>query len=165
MSPRSFQPATFSPLFAAALAAALVFALPQPAAACSCMAPPPPAEALEGADSVFSGTVLSVTTAERDLGSMGRLTERRVVVELERVWKGCEVAEGEERPRRVELTTGMGAGDCGYDFNEGERYLVYAYEGRDDALTTGICSRTANLENAADDLAALGDPAWVAEGD
>lgn len=158
--PRPSRPFGIPALALAVLTGALLLALPQPAAACSCVPPPPPAEALEGADAVFSGTVVSVDNSFRD-SDYGRIPQRRVAVELDRVWKGCEAVEGEERPRRVELVTGSGGGDCGYDFQEGERYLVYAHEGSDGTLTTGICSRTANLENATDDLAALGEPEHV----
>jgi len=111
---------------------------------------------------VFSGTVVTVEDAFRE-SEYGHIPNIRVVVELDRVWKGCEAVEGEERPRRVDLVTGSGGGDCGYHFEAGKRYLVYAYEGSDGVLTTGTCSRTSNLEHAADDVAALGEPARVIE--
>ena len=166
MSPRSSQPTRSRGLFAAALFAAglLLLALPRPAAACSCVPPPPPAEALESASAVFSAKVVSVEERFRE-SDYGRIPQRRVVLELDRVWKGCEAAEGEERPRRVELVTGSGGGDCGYGFEEDGRYLVYAGQRGDGVLTTGICTRTAKLESAGDDVAALGEPAWVAEGE
>jgi hypothetical protein len=51
----------------------------------------------------------------------------------------------------VELTTGAGGGDCGYDFVQGRRYLVYAGDyGR--GLETGMCHRTRPLERAGEDL-------------
>jgi len=50
-------------LFACALA---VLLLPSPGLACSCMAPPPPAQALGGSAAVFSGLVLRVD--RRDWG-------------------------------------------------------------------------------------------------
>jgi hypothetical protein len=54
----------------------------------------------------------------------------------------------------VELTTGAGGGDCGYTFEKGVSYLVFA-SARAGALTTGICSRTRKLTDAAEDLAYL----------
>lgn len=54
----------------------------------------------------------------------------------------------------VTIETGLGGGDCGYDFKEGERYLVYAYENKGRIITT-ICSRTRPLSKALDDIAIL----------
>ncbi len=42
----------------------------------------------------------------------------------------------------VEVTTGMGGGDCGIRFREGERYLLDVTE-QQGIYTTGICMRTA----------------------
>ncbi len=56
----------------------------------------------------------------------------------------------------VEVTTGMGGGDCGLDFERGRGYLVYAYRNQTTReLYTGVCTRTAYLENAAEDIAYL----------
>lgn len=47
-------------------------------------------------------------------------------------------------------------GDCGYDFQLGETYLVYADEDEETAvLSTGVCTRTRRLTDAGDDLAYL----------
>jgi hypothetical protein len=48
-------------------------------------------------------------------------------------------------------------GDCGYDFQAGETYLVYANydEGSADLLSTDVCTRTRRLSDAGDDLAYL----------
>jgi hypothetical protein len=47
-------------------------------------------------------------------------------------------------------------GDCGYDFQAGETYLVYANnEESSDYLFTGSCTRTRRLSDAGDDLAYL----------
>ena len=53
----------------------------------------------------------------------------------------------------VEVSTGRGGGDCGYPFQVGEAYLVYAFKAGDSGtVRTGICSRTRPLEKASDDL-------------
>lgn len=44
---------------------------------------------------------------------------------------------------------------CGYWFEHGELYLVYAYGGREKGLSTGQCTRTNRLAQAAEDLAFL----------
>jgi hypothetical protein len=48
-------------------------------------------------------------------------------------------------------------GDCGYDFQAGETYLVYANndEGSSNSLSTDICTRTRRLSEAGEDLAYL----------
>ena len=47
-------------------------------------------------------------------------------------------------------------GDCGYDFQIGETYLVYADDDEETSvLTTGVCTRTKRLSDAGDDLAYL----------
>jgi hypothetical protein len=47
-------------------------------------------------------------------------------------------------------------GDCGYDFQEGETYLVYATSDEDsDTLSTSSCSRTSRLSDAGEDLTYL----------
>lgn len=43
--------------------------------------------------------------------------------------------------RNVTVTTGMGDGDCGFNFEVGKSYRVYTYKD-DGKLTTGICSGT-----------------------
>ena len=121
------------------------------ALACSCMAPGPPAEERESADAVFCGEVVAAEPTQRQT-DYGNLQQVRVEIALGSVWKG--VPEGET----VELWTGSGGGDCGYHFEVGEDYLVYAYEGDDGSLSTGICSRTRPLADAETDLAALGAP-------
>ncbi len=98
-----------------------VFALPQPCAACSCTPPPSPAQALVRADAVFRGRVVAV---EREwsnlLPARGRYQYQRVTFEVDTNWKG-PVA------RRVVVFTGTGQGDCGYGFQQGVEYVVYAY--------------------------------------
>ncbi|WP_309122613.1 hypothetical protein [Paenibacillus sp.] len=121
---------------------------PSPAQACSCAMPGTPAEHLERADAVFSGTVVDVKQ-----NTMGYIT-KRVLFEAETTWKGVDETQ-------VVVATGGGGGDCGYDFEEGESYLVYAAEstmyGDEERLVTTICDRTASLGAATEDLAYLGE--------
>lgn len=51
----------------------------------------------------------------------------------------------------IEVRTGRGGGDCGYSFELNESYLVYAWKNGGN-LSTGICSRTKRLSDAAEDL-------------
>jgi len=46
------------------------------------------------------------------------------------------------------VLTGMGAGDCGFDFETGQHYLVYADRIDADALFTSICTGTSPVEQS-----------------
>jgi len=120
--------------------------------ACSCAGPEPPCEAYQSSVAVFIGTMMDVSNVtvelkagDRRLEFMGKLFRFSV----EQAFKGVEEAE-------IEIQTGSGGGDCGYEFRKGDRYLVYAYKAANDKrLSTNICSRTRPLSHAADDLAFL----------
>jgi hypothetical protein len=67
---------------------------------------------------------------------------------VEKYWKGVLTTE-------MIVVTGRGGGDCGYRFEVGARYLIFAYGG-DTKLETNICQRTKGLEEATEDLKLLG---------
>ena len=125
--------------------------------ACSCMGPPSPCEAYGSAAAVFVGTVTGVRQKERSTNS-NEIDWTPVVVtfSVEQSYSGMPGTQ-------VEVFTGRGGGDCGYQFQVGRRYLVYAYR-NDRGLSTGICSRTRLFEAATEDLAFLGTLSSVAPG-
>lgn len=118
--------------------------------ACSCGSPDAPCISLGSAQAVFVGTVLSKRVDEQvrptDRGNVNQnpIGFRFAVEQSYRGGAGTE----------IEIFTGRGGGDCGYDFKIGQRYLVYAYVDSD-KLTTHICTRTKLFSNAAEDLAFL----------
>jgi hypothetical protein len=61
----------------------------------------------------------------------------------------------ESNPEELEVWTPFG--DCGFDFQAGETYLVYANndEGSSNSLSTDVCTRTRRLSEAGEDLAYL----------
>lgn len=126
----------------------LMFTCAYEAQACDCAASGPPCQSFWKTDAVFSATVISksVTTVETGNESLPR--EQLIAVKLlvEDTFRGS--LGGND----VEIVTGMGGGDCGYNFEKGKKYLVYASEwhGR---LYAGICSRTRPLNQADEDLA------------
>lgn len=126
-------------LTALTFGAAVIAHPPGRAFACSCMMPGPPAEAAAQSEAVFSGTVSEVAP-----GANGVL----VTFDVDNVWKGPSGPQ-------LTLATASDSASCGYSFVAGEQYLVYANP-QDGQLATGLCSRTAPIANAADDLAALG---------
>jgi hypothetical protein len=59
----------------------------------------------------------------------------------------------------VTVLTGLGGGDCGFDFETGKQYLVYARRVNTEILFTSICSGTSSLEEAGPALRFLrGEP-------
>jgi MYXO-CTERM domain-containing protein len=114
-----------------------------PAAACSC-AGLTPAQAFERADSVFVGEVTSFRV-KSGLFGQSSIDPTTVDFTVMEVWKGPQ-------QRTLTIRTVRSEVSCGYDFVEGLRYLVYARDGQ-----TGLCDRTALTNQAADDLASLGE--------
>lgn len=124
----------------------LVTLSPDKAVACECQASGPPCQNAFRVDAVFVGTARAMSTIPRTPNSPS--LHRVVVFTIERAFRGVQDA-------LVEVTTGMGGGDCGYAFKVGERYVVYAYKMNDGRLGTGTCTRTRLVSQAADDLAFL----------
>ena len=152
------------------MAAALILAAAFPqsavecAALCDCLTPPDPRSALDSADAVLHVRVQHVedhlllpsdTPAKpaRDPNFTAWLDrydgQRHVYVRVLRVWKGEILPD-------TTLFTSLGNGDCGYPFESGREYLVYAHRYPSGRLVTNICRRTRPIELAAEDLTALG---------
>ena len=99
------------------------------------------------AGAVFSGKVVSI---ESDSDLPNKRYASKVKIEVDSLWKG-------DLSETVIVQTGIGGGDCGFPFEVGESYLIYAYgSAKDNSLGTGICSRTQRLAQAAEDLKVLG---------
>ena len=115
--------------------------LPTRAEACSCVAPPAPKVALQRSTAVFEGKVVALERKPE----LHRLTAR---FEVSRVWKG-------ELTTRAEVSTIDVGSMCGYGFEVGSSYVVYA-AGEATGLSTSACTRTKVSADAKDDLTALG---------
>ena len=70
------------------------------------------------------------------------------VFQVHRSWKGAEAGQ------RVTVRTPLHSGTCGLAFEEGMTYLVFAWADGD-ALVTGLCSRTARIHRAVQDIREL----------
>lgn len=109
--------------------------------ACSCILDEEtPAEiqikkAYESAAAVFSGEVVEITKEPDDFNV-------RVKLKLEKSWKS-------DLSEEVIIRTGINDGLCGYKFEIGKKYLVYA-SGENENLRTDICRRTASLSKNSD---------------
>lgn len=144
------------------------FAVPSSASACSCMMPSSPAQTFIDYDAVFTGKVVAISAnyspvisfLDRMLSFLNlhptyfytdRFWGYDVTLALNKSWKGITTT-------RVTLHTGSGGGDCGYSFNQGSDYLVYAYRmqnNSDNDLGVSICSRTTEISRATEDLTYL----------
>ena len=118
-------------------------AWPSLADACTCVGPNPPCQAVWSTPDVFVGQVLGIDASPADKQPF---LSRRVRIRATEVFRGRSAGE-------VDVWTGQGGGDCGYDFKAGESYLIYAYRDTDTGrMSTGICSRTQPLSSAGADL-------------
>lgn len=116
---------------------------------CSCIYAGPACERFWTTDAVFDGTVLSIEAIPREV-HVGRQTfsvnDKLVRLDVRQSWKGVDIGQ-------IEVFTGQGGGDCGFDFAVGERYLVFAYKAPNDGrLHASICSLTEKYEAAADSV-------------
>jgi hypothetical protein len=128
----------------ASLILASLLATASPAVACDFEEPPPPQEALDEATAVFAGEVIEVESVTDDPG--GNYLAATFLVH--RAWKGID-----DSPVVVETHQDEAA--CGYPFEVGESYLVYAHS-EGSPLTTTLYRRTTPLDLADEDLDALG---------
>lgn len=89
-------------------------------------------ELVPGSPGVPEGTMSMTTWGQH----------RIVTIRVLRMYRG---PNGE----RFTLLTGLGTGDCGFDFETGKEYLVFADTAGDGTLFTSICAPTEPLEAAA----------------
>jgi hypothetical protein len=117
------------------------------ALACSCEPPPTAKASLDKSAAVFSGKVLKIEAAGE--------YERAVTLEVTRAWKGVKAKE-------VVVYTANNGAACGFEFQKGKSYLIYAKqhqrdEEKEKVLATSICTRTALLAEAMGDVMELGE--------
>jgi hypothetical protein len=96
---------------------------------------------------VFAGEVLEVTDIDvpSDPATSRFLGSRKVKMRVDRAFRGTKAGI-------IEVQTGQGDADCGFPFERGGRYLVFA-QVMDGRITAGHCGRTKALADAAADLA------------
>ena len=103
---------------------------------CSCQELPPPEEAYEMSNVVFSGQVTNIIE-DWNNGFM------EISIDVYNVWKGII-------DNQIIILTGLD--DCGYYFQINEEYLIYGYYSQLNYIWTDICTRTNLLEYASEDL-------------
>lgn len=110
--------------------------VPGRAMACTCGAPLPFDRAVKEADAVFAGVVSSSeqTSGERSFLGSAPYGNFAYTFEVDEVVAG-------EVGARIEVNAHSSGASCGIKFQEGPRYIVFAYEGRR-GLETYSCTRT-----------------------
>ena len=126
-----------------------ISSFPSNTSACSCAELPSVEEEFERSQAVFSGRVVDV----REKRSIKGYQTKSVLFEVTNTWKGVKQSQ-------IIITTGQGGGDCGFNFKEGQEYLVYVnkstmYGGK--TLVSTICDRTNELSVLQEDLKILGE--------
>ena len=140
--------------------------LTTPVFGCSCV-PPPPGVKTAGevaqwyanrSDAIFEGTVERI---ELKWALMEAKNGELVPADLDQeqpsllVTFDASVFYKGTKQRNTELTTGVGGGDCGFDFRIGKKYLVYAFADALGHLSAGICSGTGLSEESQSALSYL----------
>jgi hypothetical protein len=127
-----------------------VFLIPDCASACTCgsVGSQTQKESVESelssSEAVFSGEVVDLKRNQKGpLGGVDKVSFR-----VSEVWKGSE-------RKTLEVSTQAQGTACGYPFEEGQEYLVYAYGKQN--LKASACSETKPFSEAGADLALLGN--------
>jgi len=107
--------------------------------ACSCVTPSAVKEEIKTTDAVFSGKVTSVSKFR---GAW------KVKFRVEKTWKGS-------LPKTITLVTAQDSAMCGYNFKARKKYLIYAKRDDKNKLSVSLCSRTAELSKASEDVKVL----------
>jgi hypothetical protein len=105
---------------------------------CDCGSMPAPCAGYWGATTVFTGRVDRIT---RDASGMRRVTF--TILERHRGRSASDVV----------VTTGPAGQRCSLSFRTGGEYIVYATPDDTGTLTTNVCLRTREIEDAAADVA------------
>lgn len=134
-----------------AVLASTIALFPQAAFACTCAPLGTDLQALRDADAVFAGSVVDTHDphGDRRIVSSGRPVF--YTFEVDSVAKG-DVGETQE------VRSAASGVSCGFRFDEGRRYLVFAYYGKgarrvddpDAQLLTSLCTKTRRIAPGAE---------------
>ena len=116
---------------------------------CDCLTPSTAIEAERNSKLVFIGAVKEILLESKLYGSNGKQLTL-INFEILKHRKGIR--------NDAMFTSIVNEGwDCDFQFKENQTYLVFASKYGEKSLTTHICSRTKNIEDATEDLENLGD--------
>jgi hypothetical protein len=109
---------------------------------------------------IFEGKVESIKVSDWPIKPVAGATIS-LVPRLTATFNAVHLYRGEITGDAI-IETGLGAGDCGYDFVTGESYLVFAWKEESGKLSTSICSGTKLLEDSGAALRVLRGEAPIA---
>jgi len=95
---------------------------------------------LKDANAVFSGEVIGIN-------KIPKTRKLSIRIQVEESWKDI-------LPEEITVITDLDS--CGYPFQVGTTYLVFAHNSDDNNLTTGSCSLNKPIYKAAEELKILG---------
>lgn len=135
------------------LSSLLFFTGADSVSACSCVQPSSPSEELQKSSAVFMGTVVNIDSsrlqkAKRQIGLGSSMDPVEVTFDVSKSWKG-------PKNKNITVKTARSSASCGYNFEQGKEYLVYANES-DEGLNVSLCSRTSLASEAEEDVSKLG---------
>jgi hypothetical protein len=134
-------------LITAVFASSMLF-FPKETSACSCVRSDSIEEIKNKSDAVFEGTATSVKPSSLTLfRSSGKAV--KASFQVNEVWKGHVTPT-------LEVLTASGSDSCGFEFQEGERYLVYA-AATGKSMEVSLCSGTMLHSKANEHIAWLGN--------
>jgi hypothetical protein len=124
-----------------------IFILPGKLFSCTCIGESTVENAYHNAKAIFEGTAIGVDTL-KTIDSTFHMTYYELVYSfnIEKNYKGVRNLQ------TIKVKTGLGNGSCGFNFDVGKTYIVYAYKydyinTKDNSLKTDICTRT-TISNA-----------------
>jgi len=115
---------------------------------CTCVSPKrPTCEVWWQTSAIFTGRVTKIDLVTEQAADGQSRVKRLVRLRVQERWRGMQ------GKRDVTIATGAGGGDCGFQFEQGRTYLIYANQSvQTGRYETGICSRTALIEDSTADL-------------
>ncbi|MBS4200567.1 hypothetical protein KHA93_13090 [Bacillus sp. FJAT-49732] len=116
--------------------------------ACSCIPLGTVQDGVDGSSAVFSGKVVEIVDPNQNNKVQSSVDLVEVKFEVDQSWKGSKQSE-------LIVYTERDSASCGFNFSLNEKYLVYANE-VDGKLRVNLCSRTAELAAATEDVNKLG---------
>lgn len=120
--------------------------------ACSCIGEKTVKEEVSKSDVIFSGKIISkniFTVNDDNLPSGLVLKKAEYIILVTKIYKGQTTSD------TLKLITGVGSGDCGYEFAIGSEYIIYSVRSNkyfesgnkvETFLYTDICTRTRRID-------------------
>jgi hypothetical protein len=122
------------------------------------MASGPACQAYWNTDAVFDARVVDIESVRRQDELVGQIVERQrnlVTLDVRQAWKGATAG-------KLQVLTETSSASCGFEFQVGRRYLVFARMGAAGILEVSYCSATREFDGTGPDaefLTSLGRPA------